>query len=98
MRQALAKGEIAAGAYGLPAFLVARDAARQTPQELLAVSGITTLPLVLLTARADIRALDDLKLNDKIAVPMLNAPQVSYLRDADPSAISAASGCASKWW
>lgn len=79
MRQALAKGEIAAGAYGLPAFLVARDAARQTPQELLAVSGITTLPLVLLTARADIRALDDLKLNDKIAVPMLNAPQVSYL-------------------
>jgi len=79
MRQALAKGEIAAGAYGLPAFLEARDAARQTPQELLAVSGITTLPLVLLTARADIRALNDLKPDDKIAVPMLTAPQVSYL-------------------
>jgi NitT/TauT family transport system substrate-binding protein len=79
MRQALAKGEIAVGAYGLPAFLVARDAATQTPQELLAVSGITTLPLVLLTARADIRALNDLKPADKIAVPMLTAPQVSYL-------------------
>jgi NitT/TauT family transport system substrate-binding protein len=52
MRQALATGEIAAGAYGLPAFLLARDAARQTPQELLVVSGLTTLPLVLLTARA----------------------------------------------
>ena len=79
MRQALAKGEIAAGAYGLPAFLLARDAARQTPQELLAVSGITTLPLVLLTARPNIRAINDLKPADKIAVPMLTAPQVSYL-------------------
>lgn len=79
MRQALAKGEIAAGAYGLPAFLVARDAARQTPQELLAVSGMTTLPLVLVTARPHIRALNDLKPADKIAVPMLTAPQVSYL-------------------
>jgi len=79
MRQALAKGEIAAGAYGLPAFLLARDAARQTPQELLVVSGLTTLPLVLLTARPNIRAINDLKPADKIAVPMLTAPQVSYL-------------------
>lgn len=80
MRQAFAKGEIAAGAYGVPAFLLARDAARNTPQELLAVSGLTTLPLVLVTARPDIKALTDIKPNDKIAVPMLNAPQVSYLR------------------
>ncbi len=79
MRQALAKGEIAAGAYGLPAFLLARDAARQTPQELLVVSGLTTLPLLLLTARPNIRAINDLKPADKIAVPMLTAPQVSYL-------------------
>jgi NitT/TauT family transport system substrate-binding protein len=79
MRQALAQGEIAAGAYGLPAFLLARDAARQTPQELLVVSGLTTLPLVLLTARPNIRAINDLKPADTIAVPMLTAPQVSYL-------------------
>jgi NitT/TauT family transport system substrate-binding protein len=80
MRQALAKGEIAAGAYGVPAFLLARDAARNTPQELLAVSGITTLPLVLVTARPDIKALSDLKPFDRIAVPMLSAPQATYLR------------------
>jgi NitT/TauT family transport system substrate-binding protein len=80
MRQALAKGEIAAGAYGVPAFLMARDATRQTAQELQAVSGITTLPLVLITARPDIRALNDIKPADKIAVPMLTAPQVTYLR------------------
>jgi NitT/TauT family transport system substrate-binding protein len=80
MRQALAKGEIAAGAYGIPAFLMARDATLQTAQELQAVSGVTTLPLVLVTARPDIRALDDIKSADKIAVPMLTAPQVTYLR------------------
>jgi NitT/TauT family transport system substrate-binding protein len=80
MRQALAKGEIAAGAYGLPAFLLARDAARQTPKELQTVAGITTLPLVLVTARPDIKSLTDLKPADKIAVPMLTAPQVAYLR------------------
>jgi NitT/TauT family transport system substrate-binding protein len=80
MQQALAKGEIAAGAYGVPAFLLARDAARNTPQELLAVSGLTTLPLVLVTARPEIRSLADLKPADKIAVPLLTAPQVTYLR------------------
>jgi NitT/TauT family transport system substrate-binding protein len=80
MRQALAKGEIVAGAYGIPAFLMARDASRQSAQELQAVSGVTTLPLVLVTARPDIRALNDIKPADKIAVPMLTAPQVAYLR------------------
>lgn len=80
MQQALSKGEIAAGAYGVPGFLLARDAVRNTPQELLAVSGITTLPLVLVTARPDIKALTDIKPNDKVAVPMLTAPQVTYLR------------------
>jgi NitT/TauT family transport system substrate-binding protein len=80
MRQALAKGEIAAGAYGISAFLLAREAARNTAQELQAVSGITTLPLVLLTARPDIQGLNDIKPADKIAVPLLTAPQVTYLR------------------
>jgi NitT/TauT family transport system substrate-binding protein len=80
MRRALAAGEIAAGAYGVPAFLMARDASRQTAQELQAVSGLTTLPLVLITARPDIHALNDIKPADKIAVPMLTAPQVTYLR------------------
>ena len=80
MRRAMARGEIAAGAYGLPAFLLERDEARQTPKELLAVSGLTTLPLVLLTARPNVRSLTDLKPADKIAVPLLTAPQVTYLR------------------
>jgi NitT/TauT family transport system substrate-binding protein len=80
MRQALAMGEIAAGPYGIPAFLIARDAIKQGGQDLRVVSGITTLPLVLVTARPDIRGLDNIKPADKIAVPMLTAPQVMYLR------------------
>lgn len=80
MQQALARGEIAAGAYGVSAFLLARDAVRNSPQELLAVSGLTTLPLVLVTARPEIRSLADIKPADRIAVPVLTAPQVTYLR------------------
>lgn len=86
LQQAMAKGEVAAGAYGLSTFLLARD----TPKEMVAISGLTTLPLVLLTARPNIKSLSDLKSNDRIAVPMLTAPQTAYLRmQADKSAFGA---------
>jgi NitT/TauT family transport system substrate-binding protein len=80
MQQALTKGEVTVAAFGIPAFLLARDASKGTPQEMVAVSGITTLPLLLLTARTDVKSLSDLKPADKIAVPMLTAPQMTYLR------------------
>ena len=80
MQEAVAKGEIEAGAYGLSALLIAREKSKGTPKEIVAVSGITTLPLVLLTARRDIKSLSDLKLKDRVAVPMLTAPQMTYLR------------------
>lgn len=83
LQQAMAKGEVAAGAYGLSTFLLTRDSAR----EMVAVSGLTTLPLVLITARPNIKSLSDLKANDRIAVPLQTAPQMSYLRmQADGSA------------
>jgi NitT/TauT family transport system substrate-binding protein len=86
LQQAIAKGDVTAGAYGLSAFLLARD----TPKEMVAVSGLTTLPLVLLTARSNIKSLSDLRPNDRIAVPMLTAPQTAYLRmQADKSAFGA---------
>lgn len=86
LQQAMAKGEVAAGAYGLSTFLMARD----TRKEMVAISGLTTLPLVLLTARPNIKSLSDLKSNDRIAVPMLTAPQTAYLRmQADKSAFGA---------
>ena len=76
LRQALEKGELAAGAYGLSSFLLARE----TPKQMVAVSGLTTLPLVLLTSRADINSISDIKPGQKIAVPMMTAPQMTYLR------------------
>lgn len=83
LQQAMAKGEIAAGAYGLSAFLLSRD----TAKEMLVVSGLTTLPLVLITARPNLKSLSDLRTNDRIAVPLQTAPQMSYLRiQADGSA------------
>ena len=86
LQQAIAKGEVAAGAYGLSTFLLARD----TPKDMVAISGLTTLPLVLLTARPNIKSLSDLKSNDRIAVPILTAPQTAYLRmHADKSAFGA---------
>lgn len=86
LQQAMAKGEVAAGAYGLSTFLMARD----TRKEMVAISGLTTLPLVLLTARPNIKSLSDLKSNDRIAVPMLTAPQTAYLHmQAEKSAFGA---------
>jgi len=76
LRQAMAKGEVAVGAYGLSTLLLARD----TSKEMVAVSGLTTLPLVLLTARPNFRSLSDLRANDRVVVPMFSAPQTTYLR------------------
>jgi NitT/TauT family transport system substrate-binding protein len=80
MRQALDKGEIATGVYGPSAFLLARDGSRNTPRELVAVSGLTTLPFVLLTTRPDIQTLGNLRTDDRVAVPLMTAPQVTYLQ------------------
>jgi NitT/TauT family transport system substrate-binding protein len=76
LHQALEKGNLAAGTYGLSAFLQAREA----PKQMVAISGVTTLPMVLLTSRADISSLSDIKAGQKIAVPMMTAPQMTYLR------------------
>ncbi len=80
MQDALARGEIHTATFGVSALLLVRDGKGGTAEEPTVISGLTTLPLVLLTARRDIRSLADLKPNDRIAVPALTAPQVSLLR------------------
>ncbi len=47
---------------------------------MVAISGVTTLPLVLLTARPNIKTISDIKPGERIAVPLLAAPQMRYLR------------------
>lgn len=76
LHQALEKGELAAGTFGLSAFLLARE----TPKQMVAISGVTTLPLVLLTSRSDIHGLSDIKPGQQIAVPLKTSPQMTYLR------------------
>lgn len=75
LHRAMAKGEIAAGAFGLATVLLTRD----TSNTLVALSGLTTLPLSLLTAR-NLKSLADLRAGDRIAVPTSSGPQVTYLR------------------
>ncbi len=76
LRQAVAKGDVTVGAYGLSTLLLARD----TSKDMVVVSGLTTLPLVLLTARPAFRSLSDLRAQDRVAVPLFSAPQTAYLR------------------
>lgn len=87
MGAAQAQAQIAAGAidiapFGIAPLLAAWDKARGTPQQILAVSGLTSLPLVLLSNRADEQTIADLKPSDRIAMPTLTAPQMQLLEMA----------------
>jgi NitT/TauT family transport system substrate-binding protein len=80
MQQALLAGTVDIAPFGVSAFLLTREKTMGTPQEAIAVSGLTTLPLVLVSNRADIKSLSDFKPKDRIAVPLLAAPQMYFLR------------------
>lgn len=80
IQDALLSGAIDLGPFGISGLLLAREKTKGTPQEIIAVSGVTTLPMTLLTSRADVKSLGDLKPKDRIAMPMLTAPQMYVLR------------------
>jgi NitT/TauT family transport system substrate-binding protein len=82
MQDAVLSGAIAAGAYGVPAMLLAWERARNTPMQVRAISGVTTLPLSLLTNRDGVNALTDLAPADRIAMPALVSPQMYVLQMA----------------
>jgi NitT/TauT family transport system substrate-binding protein len=79
VREALDGGNIDVAPFGTVPLLVAWDKTRQTDREILAISGITTLPLTLLTKQSNIKSFDDLKSSDRIAVPALSSPQTYLL-------------------
>jgi NitT/TauT family transport system substrate-binding protein len=79
MRTALASGAIEMGPFGTAPLLVAWDKAKGTPQQIFAVSGITSLPLTLLTNQPDVHSIADLKPRDRIAVPTPTSPQMQLL-------------------
>jgi NitT/TauT family transport system substrate-binding protein len=79
LRAALTKGDIDVAPFGTAPLLDAWQNAGDKERQILAVSGISSLPLVLLSNRADERSIADLKSADRIAVPTLTSPQMYLL-------------------
>jgi len=79
LRDAIGAGEIDMAPFGTAALLAAWDQAKDTPGQIFAVSGITSLPLVLLSNQPNTHALADLRASDRIAVPTSSSPQTYLL-------------------
>ncbi len=80
LQDAIVKGAIDMGPFGTAPLLAAWEKGKGTPRQILAVSGMTTLPLVLLTNRASVRTIADFRPADRIAVPTLSSPQIYLLQ------------------
>lgn len=79
MQDALASSAIDMAPFGAAPLLLAWEKTKNTPRQIVAVSGISTLPVVLLSDRADVRGIADLRPSDRIAMPTLTAPQMYFL-------------------
>jgi len=79
MQDAIASGAIDMGPYGTAPLLAAWDKAKGTRAQILAVSGITTMPLTLLSNRPNVATIADFQPTDRIAMPSLTAPQMYLL-------------------
>lgn len=80
MQNALLSGKVDVAPFGVSAFLLTREKTSGTPQETLALSGLTTMPLVLVSNRADVKSLADFKPKDRIALPIMTGPQMYFLQ------------------
>lgn len=78
MQEALAARTIDVAPFGVAPLLAGWQSGKGA-QQILAVSGMTTLPLVLLGNRPKLRSLADLRAADRIAVPTLTSPQMYLL-------------------
>ncbi len=79
IQDAIASGAIDMGPFGTAPLLAAWEKAKNTRQQIVAVSGITSLPMTLLSNRSNVQSLADLKPSDRIAMPTLSAPQMYVL-------------------
>jgi NitT/TauT family transport system substrate-binding protein len=75
LQEALAAGAIDMAPFGTAPLLTAWEKAKDTPRQILVVSGITTLPPVLLSNRPNVHSLADFVAADRIAIPAASAPQ-----------------------
>jgi NitT/TauT family transport system substrate-binding protein len=82
MQDAVLSGSIDMGPYGTAGLLIAWEKAKGTPLQTFAISGVTTLPLVLITNQPEVKKLSDLKPTDRIAMPSPVSPQAFLLQMA----------------
>jgi NitT/TauT family transport system substrate-binding protein len=80
MQDAILSGAVDMGPYGISALLIAWEKARNTPQQTFAISGVTTVPMVLLTNKPNVKKLADFKPEDRISMPSLVSPQAFLLQ------------------
>lgn len=79
LQDAIAAGDIDMAPFGTAPLLAAWEKGKDTPGQILAVSGITSLPLELLSNQPNMHSLADLRPADRIAVPTPSSPQMFLL-------------------
>jgi NitT/TauT family transport system substrate-binding protein len=82
MQDAVLSGSVDVGVYGVQAMLIAWEKAKGSPQQIIGIAGVTTLPLVLVTNQPNVKTLKDFKPTDRIAMPSLVSPQMYALQMA----------------
>ena len=80
LQEALGSGAVDMAPFGSAPLLAAWEKTKDTPRQIFAVSGLTTLPPVLLTNRPDVRTLADFRAADRIAIPSATSPQLYLLQ------------------
>ncbi len=80
LQEAIGAGAIDMAPFGTAPLLAAWEKAQGSPRQILAVSGITTLPPVLLANRPEVRTLADFRTADRIAIPGPTSPQLYLLQ------------------
>jgi NitT/TauT family transport system substrate-binding protein len=80
VQEAIGSGAIDMGPFGAAPFLAAWEQQKDSPQQAVIVSGITTMPLTLLSDRPNVASISDLGPTDRIAMPSLTAPQMFVLQ------------------
>jgi NitT/TauT family transport system substrate-binding protein len=79
MQSALASAAINIAPFGTAPLLAAWAKGKGKPEQIFAISGMTTLPLTLLSNQPDVASLGDIKAGDQIALPTLSSPQMYLL-------------------
>ncbi|MGB6538710.1 MAG: hypothetical protein WBF58_22435 [Xanthobacteraceae bacterium] len=82
VQQAIASGGIDMGPFGTVPLLEAWDKAKSAGDargQIVAVSGLTTMPLALLSNQPGVHTIADLRPSDRIAMPTRSAPQMYIL-------------------